>query len=74
MPLSVSDHCPILIEVCSQRPQFRKKKRLVRFEEGWFEIEECMEIIKQEWATPTTGNALQQIAVKCKAMGVRLIL
>lgn len=32
-----------------------------------------MEIIKQEWASPTSGNALAQLGYKCKAIGNRLV-
>ncbi|XP_062014381.1 uncharacterized protein LOC133730890 [Rosa rugosa] len=69
---SESDHCPLLIEANKEPLVWRKINRPFRFEEGWFGRDDCLNIIKQEWALPTTGNALQQIGVKTKALEHRL--
>ncbi|XP_062028881.1 uncharacterized protein LOC133744867 [Rosa rugosa] len=69
---SESDHCPILIEAFNEKQIRRKRSKPFRFEECSFGREECQKIIQQEWAMPSTGNALQQIGCKTKALGDKL--
>ncbi|XP_024199817.1 uncharacterized protein LOC112203016 [Rosa chinensis] len=70
---SESDHSPLLIEVSAARLPNNRWVRRFRFEEAWFGREECSTIIKQEWARPTTGNALKQLGQKIKGAGKRLM-
>ncbi|XP_062005887.1 uncharacterized protein LOC133723071 [Rosa rugosa] len=70
---SDSDHCPLLIEAYREKQLRRKVKKPFRFEKCWFGREDCVNIIKQEWAVPTTGNALQQLGSKTKALGDKLM-
>ncbi|XP_024163967.1 uncharacterized protein LOC112170934 [Rosa chinensis] len=71
---SESDHCPLLIEAFCERQVRKRINKPFRFEECWYGREECLNIIQQQWSTPTTGNALQQIENKTKAVGDKLRL
>ncbi|XP_062014223.1 uncharacterized protein LOC133730693 [Rosa rugosa] len=73
LPPSESDHIPILIEVSDERLARGKIQRRFRFEEAWYGRQECDQIITQEWAQPTTGNALRQLGHKIKCAGKRLM-
>lgn len=72
LPLSKSDHCPLLIEILKERIQRSKSQKLFCFDQNWYGRDDCLEIIQQEWATPLTCNALAQLGSKCKAIGAKL--
>ncbi|XP_024156270.1 uncharacterized protein LOC112164282 [Rosa chinensis] len=67
-----SDHCPLLLDVSKEKLQYRKVKRLFRFEEMWHGNPDCTNIIQREWAVPSTGNALTQLCCKIKKTGQQL--
>ncbi|XP_062013360.1 uncharacterized protein LOC133729796 [Rosa rugosa] len=72
LPPSDSDHCPILIEVSAERLQPWQALRRFRFEELWHQYPKCTEIIKQCWAQPLTGNAINQLGAKINNTGTHL--
>ncbi|XP_062021216.1 uncharacterized protein LOC133737727 [Rosa rugosa] len=68
-----SDHCPLLIEVSAEKISHKKGPRRFQFEEIWHGNEMCSNIIQQEWATPTTGNAMRQLGHKIQQAGKKLM-
>ncbi|XP_062005653.1 uncharacterized protein LOC133722803 [Rosa rugosa] len=70
---SDSDHVPLLVEVRQDNAKQTKPPRRFRFEEMWHGDERCQKIIQQNWSTPLTGNALQQLSTKIHATGVELL-
>ncbi|XP_024200296.1 uncharacterized protein LOC112203585 [Rosa chinensis] len=69
---SDSDHCPILVEVREEKKNSKRSPKRFRFEEMWHGHYQCMDIIKQNWSRPLTGNALQQLGHKIQYTGERL--
>ncbi|PRQ50695.1 putative RNA-directed DNA polymerase [Rosa chinensis] len=73
LPLSRSDHCPLLIEVNPERPPARRSSRRFRFEEMWLNHSECSQVIKTGWLLPSTGESMTQVGRKIKQTGSLLL-
>ncbi|XP_062016492.1 uncharacterized protein LOC133732898 [Rosa rugosa] len=73
LPPNESDHSPILVEVSAERLQIRRTPRQFRFEEMWAQHQDCKNIINQGWSRPSTGNPLNQVALKIVETGKQLM-
>ncbi|XP_024172126.1 uncharacterized protein LOC112178168 [Rosa chinensis] len=73
LPLSRSDHCPILIEV-SPEPAIRTRTpKLFRFGEMWLQHMDCLNVVQQGWMLATIGELMMQVGRKIKQT-VKLLL
>ncbi|XP_062014693.1 uncharacterized protein LOC133731307 [Rosa rugosa] len=69
LPLSRSDHCPLLLETNPDRPPVRRPPRRFRFEEMWLSHADCENVVKTGWMVPTTGASMAQVGRKIKKTG-----
>ncbi|XP_024196014.1 uncharacterized protein LOC112199199 [Rosa chinensis] len=54
LPLSRSEHCPLLIEVIPKLPPSSRTPKAFRFEEMWLQHDDLPNVINQGWMTPAT--------------------
>lgn len=73
LPVSRSDHCPILVEVNPDASRYSKSLKNYRFEEMWLQHHECSSMVKKGWMIPTAGDAMLQVGRKIKHTGSQLM-
>ncbi|KAM5578651.1 hypothetical protein ABKV19_008793 [Rosa sericea] len=69
LPLSRSDHCPLLIEVSPDLVPRNRSQKLFRFEEMWLQHLDCGNVVQQGWMLPTVGESMSQVSRKIKHTG-----
>ncbi|XP_024199953.1 uncharacterized protein LOC112203181 [Rosa chinensis] len=55
LPLSRSDHNPLLVEVNSELVVTHRTPKRFRFEEMWAQHGDCPNVIQKGWMMPSTG-------------------
>ncbi|XP_061993936.1 uncharacterized protein LOC133711869 [Rosa rugosa] len=73
LPLSKSDHNPLLIEVNPEPPCRMFFPKRFRFEEMWYQHEGCSSVVDRGWMTPSTGAPMLQVGQKIKHTGNLLL-
>ncbi|XP_062028694.1 uncharacterized protein LOC133744637 [Rosa rugosa] len=69
LPLSHSDHCPILIDVNPDSGSLPRSPRAFRFEEMWLAHTGCTGVVEQGLMLPTIGESMSQVSRKIKHTG-----
>ena len=72
LPLSKSDHCPLLIEVSPEHQNTSRPPKRFRFEEMWLQHDDCSSIVERGWMIPATGQLMQQVGSKIRHTGFHL--
>lgn len=70
---SISDHSPLLVEVCAAPVTDRRKKNLFRFDRSWASHLDCQGIIQGGWQTIVQGDPIRQTAAKIKNTSMALV-
>ncbi|XP_062014512.1 uncharacterized protein LOC133731059 [Rosa rugosa] len=69
LPLSKSDHNPLLVVIKTSRALYHRAPKRFRFEEMWSQHKDCGSVIEKEWMTPSTGNPMLQVGLKIHSTG-----
>ncbi|XP_062020933.1 uncharacterized protein LOC133737384 [Rosa rugosa] len=73
LPLSRSDHNPLLVEVNSTAVLNHRAPKHFRFEEMWSQHKDCPNLIQQGWMMPSTGDPMLQVGRKIRNTGKLLM-
>ncbi|XP_024178126.1 uncharacterized protein LOC112184065 [Rosa chinensis] len=69
LPLSKSDHNPLLVVIRSSRAFYSRAPKRFRFKEMWSQHKDCVSVIKKGCMTPSIGNPMLQVGLKIHSTG-----
>ncbi|KAL6195800.1 hypothetical protein ACLB2K_031418 [Fragaria x ananassa] len=72
LPLSDSDHLPILLHASFVPIPKRPRLHRFKFEAHWLQHGECDGVVKEAWMTDVTGSPMYQVAEKIRYTRLKL--
>ena len=72
LPGSLSDHCPLWINLDDENVRFYKRNRPFRFEEVWLKDEHYKGVIKNAWESIASGSPMDRLTCKVDACRTHL--
>ncbi|KAG6683712.1 hypothetical protein I3842_12G027600 [Carya illinoinensis] len=70
LPVLQSDHSPLLVSCMREDGISNRGSKIFRYEASWSKIEECKEVVKNNWESSMRGdnpiNRIQSNLIKCK--------